>query len=246
MMESLFILGIILLVVNWKNIFPAQEDPLRYIWDASILNAEFAKAKAAGFPQIESLYSNALARMSEGLSKAAWFSDGFFVEVEYIMRTRRSIDVLRKRTWDYAEQLASEYGYEADEAYRKSFACPGWGDLWRLFRVHEARIIKNESSPKYSHSQSETQNSGFKNTKENSSHARTEKKKDTAAPREKGKEHNQKIFAGIFDVQELKKKYFRLAKLNHPDHGGNDEAMKLLNRYYQEALNRILAASGAN
>jgi len=41
-------------------------------------------------------------------------------------------------------------------------------------------------------------------------------------------------------LKNSKKKYYRLAKLNHTDQGGSDEAMKLLNQYYQEAFQRIL------
>lgn len=67
----------------------------------------------------------------------------------------------------------------------------------------------------------------------------SEHEENSHTSQESIRERNSKIFEGIWDIKELKRKYRRLAKLNHPDHGGNHKAMKLLNAYYYEALKRI-------
>lgn len=57
------------------------------------------------------------------------------------------------------------------------------------------------------------------------------------------KEKNEKIFSNITTLEELKKKYRKLSKANHPDHGGNLTAMKRLNELYEEALKRISSSN---
>jgi hypothetical protein len=53
------------------------------------------------------------------------------------------------------------------------------------------------------------------------------------------REKNEKIFSSISTLEELKKKYRKLSKVNHPDHGGNPAAMKRLNELYEKAYERI-------
>lgn len=40
-------------------------------------------------------------------------------------------------------------------------------------------------------------------------------------------------------IEELKKKYRKLAQANHPYNGGNPEAMKAINAEYEKAFNRL-------
>lgn len=48
-----------------------------------------------------------------------------------------------------------------------------------------------------------------------------------------------KYFTGIKTIEELKKEYKRLALLNHPDRGGNEETMKEINIEYDMMLERL-------
>ena len=48
-----------------------------------------------------------------------------------------------------------------------------------------------------------------------------------------------KWFIGISDLKSLRKKYVKLAKENHPDHGGNEENMKEINLEYA-TLSKLL------
>lgn len=40
-------------------------------------------------------------------------------------------------------------------------------------------------------------------------------------------------------IEELKKKYRKLAQANHPDNGGNPDTMKSINTEYEKAFNRL-------
>jgi|LSQX01.2.fsa_nt_gb hypothetical protein len=52
-------------------------------------------------------------------------------------------------------------------------------------------------------------------------------------------EMDMKYFAGINNIDELKKLYKKLALANHPDRGGNEEVMKEINNEYEKAFNSI-------
>lgn len=222
----------------------SQKDPFRYIWSLSHLEKKYLELQQNESSSIKTLYQQALLRIEEGKRKSNWFSNRFFTEVEYVMRTRRSLDVLRKRTWEYAKELAQVYGYDEDEIGKEDFFCPGWNELWELYHKHKERILskKNyEKPPKWQWAGSEAFGSSSSNESTSNSNPKNQRSERRETNAEKVKSKNQSLFDGICDLKELKKKYFRLAKLNHPDQGGSDEAMKLLNQYYQEAFQRILA-----
>ena len=46
-----------------------------------------------------------------------------------------------------------------------------------------------------------------------------------------------KYFKNINSLEELKKEYKRLAMKNHPDRGGNEEVMKMINTEYEKMFN---------
>jgi curved DNA-binding protein CbpA len=46
------------------------------------------------------------------------------------------------------------------------------------------------------------------------------------------------FFQDCANVQEIKIRFRELAKIHHPDHGGNEETMKTLNSQYHEALKK--------
>lgn len=48
-----------------------------------------------------------------------------------------------------------------------------------------------------------------------------------------------KYFNNCKTLEELRKEYKRLAKANHPDAGGSDEAMKQINTEYEQALKHL-------
>jgi len=48
-----------------------------------------------------------------------------------------------------------------------------------------------------------------------------------------------KFFAGMSDVNAVKQEYRRLAKLHHPDHGGDTRTMQILNDEYHAALKAL-------
>lgn len=48
-----------------------------------------------------------------------------------------------------------------------------------------------------------------------------------------------KYFNGIKTIQELKKEYKRLALINHPDRGGNEDIMKQINAEYDIVLEKL-------
>lgn len=48
-----------------------------------------------------------------------------------------------------------------------------------------------------------------------------------------------KYFTNIKTLEELRKEYKRLAKVNHPDMGGSEEEMKKVNADYEEALKNL-------
>ena len=43
-----------------------------------------------------------------------------------------------------------------------------------------------------------------------------------------------KYFKNIETLEQLRKEYKRLVKENHPDNGGSDEAIKIINAEYEE------------
>lgn len=49
-------------------------------------------------------------------------------------------------------------------------------------------------------------------------------------------------FKNINSIDELKKMYRKLCQLNHPDNGGNVNAMAAINNEYKELFNRLKAA----
>lgn len=54
--------------------------------------------------------------------------------------------------------------------------------------------------------------------------------------------HTINYFANLRTPEEIKKRYFDLAKQHHPDHGGDVQTMQEINRQFADALQR--AASG--
>jgi hypothetical protein len=117
-----------------------------------------------------------------------------------------------------------------------------------LYNKHQDRILSKkhyENPPKWKWARSEAFGGSSSNESTSNSYAKNQRSKYHEDASAKVKSKNQSLFDGIWDLEELKKKYFRLAKLNHPDRRGSDEAMNLLNRYYQQAFQRILARSEA-
>ena len=52
-----------------------------------------------------------------------------------------------------------------------------------------------------------------------------------------------KYFINVKTIEELKKEYRRLAFINHPDKGGSDEIMKLINSQYDNAFETLKKTS---
>lgn len=238
-MHLLIVVAIIILFFFLQR---SKNDPFRYVWNLTLLDQKYQEFQRNDSSSIREFYRRARLRIEEGERKSRWFSSRFFSEVEYMMKTRRSPDVLRKRTWEYAKELAQAYGYDEGEVEKEEFFCPGWNELWELYHKHKDRILSKKSyekPPKWQWAGSEAfgSSSGQKYDSEQKNQ-KFEHEEDTSSHT---KSKNQTIFQDIWDLKELKKKYYRLAKLNHPDQGGSDEAMKALNRYYQEAFQRILA-----
>ena len=46
-------------------------------------------------------------------------------------------------------------------------------------------------------------------------------------------------FKNVFNLEELKKQYKKLAFENHPDRGGNEEVMKIINNEYDQLFNEL-------
>lgn len=55
-----------------------------------------------------------------------------------------------------------------------------------------------------------------------------------------------KYFNNIHDLEELRKEYKRLVKLNHPDNGGNEDAIKEINAEYEKAFEALKNADTTN
>ena len=230
-----------------RKFFSSLEDPFRYIWDLSILEQKYREHKRNQHQTIKQFYERARLRIDEKTKQASCFFDDFFSKVEDEMIRIKSIDVLRIKTLEYANELAEAFGYNKEETTKEGFFCPGWAELWELHQRNTERILfKKSYQRKWSDcsedfeeaSQRASDGSHYKSAHEhNSEHQRTESP-NTSSKNTGSK--NQEIFEGIWDLIELKKKYFKLAKLNHPDQGGSNQRMKLLNQYYQEALQRIL------
>lgn len=55
-----------------------------------------------------------------------------------------------------------------------------------------------------------------------------------------------KYFNNIHDLEELRKEYKRLVKLNHPDNGGNEDAIKEINAEYEKAFETLKNADTTN
>ena len=51
-----------------------------------------------------------------------------------------------------------------------------------------------------------------------------------------------KYFANCKNLEELRKEYKRLVKLNHPDNGGSLEEIKIINVEYEKALENLKSA----
>ena len=46
-------------------------------------------------------------------------------------------------------------------------------------------------------------------------------------------------FKDIHSLEDLRKEYKRLVKANHPDNGGSEDAIKVINVEYETALNNL-------
>ena len=80
---------------------------------------------------------------------------------------------------------------------------------------------------------------GSREGSQQGSRSQTRRQSKQEAKDQSIREKNEKIFSNITTLEELKKKYRKLSKANHPDRGGNLTAMKRLNELYEEALKRI-------
>lgn len=243
-METLIISVLVLFFLFITRLQKSPKDPFRYIWNLELLKNQYNAFQPEARTALKKFYENARIRIIESADKKEWLTNSFLPEVECIMRTRRSIDVLRQRAWQYAKELAISYGYNEDETNNDSFYCPGWNELWELYHKNKDRILFKTSSRKTSHDRWNKQ-SDYSNgdSAKGSSQDFDEEERQSYnynTSFDDAKNRNEQIFKDIWDINELKKKYFRLAKLNHPDHGGSNEAMKLLNHYYQEAMKRVL------
>jgi len=49
-----------------------------------------------------------------------------------------------------------------------------------------------------------------------------------------------KYFTNVKDITSLRKLYYKLALINHPDKGGNEETMKAINNQYETASRNII------
>lgn len=50
-------------------------------------------------------------------------------------------------------------------------------------------------------------------------------------------EHLNSITADLNDLKLIKRLYYKMSKKYHPDNGGNNEAMKAINDFYNELIN---------
>ena len=55
-----------------------------------------------------------------------------------------------------------------------------------------------------------------------------------------------KFFENVSNLEDLKKEYKKLAKVYHPDLGGNEEIMKKLNNDYDSLFNLLKGSNNAN
>lgn len=55
-----------------------------------------------------------------------------------------------------------------------------------------------------------------------------------------------RYFTNIQSLEELRKEYKRLVKLNHPDNGGSDEAIKIINVEYEITFKMLEKSDTAN
>lgn len=317
--------------------FGFSRDPFRYIWSISALNEKYndeKQKKPNDRDKIDQLYQDAAQRINTGQAKARNYLPGFLEEVEHVLGYRRSIEPLRKKTWEFVERLAVLAGYSSDEVENEDFFCPVLNELWEIYHKNKNRIFKRNQSSVNDPTDAKTQSSYDKTfldrkkhffrealyelkrcssraqlrqsyddsvyffkkygakfnwefsgsvedialkalfealwdtlpNEENSktSHeSRSKSKEQSSNQYQEGKssqqshsytsqktkesirEKNSRIFDGIWDITELKKKYRKLAKLDHPDCGGNHKAMQALNEYYARALERIQAAESA-
>lgn len=72
----------------------------------------------------------------------------------------------------------------------------------------------------------------------------TETTNKTTNEKEKKTMMNEKYFAGVKTLEELRNKYRDLLKANHPDNGGSEEITKEINTQYEKAFDLLKA--GAN
>ena len=52
------------------------------------------------------------------------------------------------------------------------------------------------------------------------------------------------LWKGVATLEELKKRYKELSKLNHPDLGGCVEVMKMINLEYESLSERFMTSAG--
>ncbi len=240
---------VLLLIFGFRSLkkhFSSLEDPFRYIWDLSILEQKYREHKRNQHQTIKQFYERARLRIDKKTKQASCFFDEFFSKVEDEMIRIKSLDMLGIKTLEYANELAEAYGYNKEETTKEGFFCPGWNKLWELNQCNKERILFkksnqrkwNDCSEDFEDASQRASDGSYNKSghEHNSGHQRTESP-NTSSKNTGSK--NKEIFEGIWDLKELKKKYFKLAKLNHPDQGGSNQRMKLLNQYYQEALQRI-------
>ena len=218
------VIGIIWFIVKHIN---KQPDPFRYTWGLNVLNKRYWEEKNKGsFKEgiLKDHYYDAVTRIRNGSALAERYLPAILEEAEHVQGRKQSLEQLKKTTWIYLNRLAKLAGYNESEIGKDAFFCPGWNQIWDIYHKNKKRILEKEKA----HFSKKRENPPPP-PQDNSSHQF----------HESIKEKNKSLFEGILDIKELKKKYHSLAKLNHPDHGGNHKAMQLLNEYYDEALNKI-------
>ena len=265
-------------------------DKFKYLWTAEDL-ALIYESLVKKFPEkkseIISLHNQQVRRIKTCKTNAENNLRMILLEAEHVMKSRRSLAILKEKATMYAKKLAVNCGYDKDEILADGFDCIGWSDLWALFQKHKKRILGTVDEAS-SNDEKDVKKITLKELRERFRRIATvdelhqerirllgknsknddayrlieesfheallllrtrensEKESTTQRTKETVKDKNEKIFDNIFTTNELKQKYRKLCKRNHPDVGGSEAAMKKLNQLYNEALERITNSTKAD
>lgn len=259
-------------------------DKFKYIWNADELSLIY-ESLLKKFPEkqaeIVAYHNRQVRRINAYKNNAEKNLKMTLLEAEHVMKSRRSLEILKEKACIFAKKLATSCGYNEDEIFADGFDCIGWDDLWALYQKHKNRILGTEDVPfSGNHEENikkitagelrerfqridsldELHKERVRLLEKNSKNDQarrfieesfqeallkfraqkdTEKENTAHWEKESVKDRNEKIFSNIFTITELKQKYRKLCKRNHPDKGGSVEAMKKLNQLYEEAFERI-------